>query len=103
MSEWLQLAITIIGSTTITGGLVAGISAWFKWRREDRKALEGQVVALQAKIESLLMDQIAKERETNAQMLERIAMDAKQNEVIAAATAALREASATIDRLRSGS
>lgn len=99
MSEWLQLAITIIGSTTITGGLVAGISAWFKWRREDRKALEGQVVALQAKIESLLMDQIARERESNEQMRERIAMDDKQNEVISAATAALREASAALNKL----
>ena len=101
MSEWSPILLAVIGSPLI-GGLIAGIGWWFKSRREDRKALEGQVITLQAKIESLLMDQIAKERETNAQMQERIAMDAKQNEVIAAATAALRQAAAALDKQGGG-
>ena len=92
---------------TLAGG---GISAWWKAQREDRRLeaerreaekhdLVGRVEKLQAKVESLLMDAIAREKEANRQMQERIAMDAKQNEVIAAATVALKDAATAIAKM----
>lgn len=104
MPEWaLQLILAVIGSASITGGV-----GWiFKTRRDDRiaeearrqaekRSLEERAEKLQAKVESLLMDAFARERENNAQMAERIAMDKQQNEVIVAATAALKEATAAL-------
>lgn len=95
MPEWTkEIVLALI--VAITGGV-----GWlFKSWREDRKAkhdtasaekrsLEERAERLQGKVESLLMDAIARERESNAQMVDRIAMDKQQNEVIAAATAAL--------------
>lgn len=100
MPDWLQqLLLAVIGSASITGG----IGWWFKTRRDDRKeeadrrivlhaTLETRIEKLQVKIESLLMDAIAREKEANVQMTQRIEMDARQNEVITAATTALKEA-----------
>lgn len=101
----MQLVLAVIGSASITGG----VGWWFKTRRDDRltkdarhladmDALRARDEKLQAKIESLLMDAIARERENNAQMSERIEMDAKQNEVIVAATAAMKECTVFLAR-----
>lgn len=102
----MQLLLAVIGSTAITGG----VGWWFKTRRDDRIAKDARTQAdmdalrardekLQAKIESLLMDAIARERENNSQMSERIEMDAKQNEVIVAATATLKECAVLIAKV----
>lgn len=107
MPDWLQqLLLAVIGSASITGG----VGWWFKTHRDDRKeeadrrivlhaALEARVEKLQAKIESLLMDAIAREQEANHQMKQRIEMDARQGEVINAATTALKDAALLIARL----
>lgn len=96
MPEWLsQIVIAVIGA----GGL-SGVGWFFKTRREDykeeRKRLIDKIDLLQTKVESLLMDASARERETIAQLTERIEMDKKQNEVIAAAVTTLREGSQVI-------
>lgn len=100
MPDWVQnLIIAALGSSTIAGG----IGWWFKSRREDqneerrrtdaiRQALELRVDKLNDKVESLLRDAIAREREAIGQNRERMDMDAKQNEVISAASTALKEA-----------
>lgn len=108
MPQWLmELFFAVIGSTALTGG----VGWWFKTRRDDRNreadrlaqlhaTLEARVEKLQAKVESLLMDAIARERESNAQLADRIDMDKQQNEVIAAATAALKEATTALARMK---
>lgn len=119
MPDWVQnLIIAAFGSST----LAAGIGWWFKSRREDRKeesarkeavrlalearteairlALEGRVERLNDKVESLLRDAIAREREVIGQTRERIEMDEKQTKVIEAATTALKEATATMAALK---
>lgn len=107
MPEWaMQLLLALIGSASVTGG----IGWFFRSRRDDRKeeearrsaiyaASEARCEKLQGKVESLLMDAIARERENNAQMSERIEMDAKQNEVILAATGTLKECAMFLARL----
>jgi hypothetical protein len=119
MPDWVQnLIIAAFGSTTLAGA----IGWWFKSRREDRKeenarkeatrlalearteatrlALEARIEKLNDKVESLLRDAIARERETIAQNEERLAMDQKQNEVISAATTALKEAAAVMVKMK---
>lgn len=110
MPEWaLQLLVTGGGLAIMAGGA----DTWFKAWREDRTArearqrdvvggLEARNDRLQAKVESLLADAIARERENNAQQADRIAMDAKQNEVIITATTALKEAAVLMARIEKG-
>ncbi len=99
----MQLILAAIGSVSLSGG----IGWYFKSRREDRIArearqqslldiLEARNDKLQSKVESLLMDALARERENNANMIDRIAMDKQQNVVAAAMTAALKEAAAAL-------
>lgn len=120
MPDWVQnLIIAAFGSTTLAGA----IGWWFKSRREDRKeadarreatrlslearteamriALESRVERLNDKVESLLRDAIAREREVITQNEERLDMDKKQLEVITAATTALKEATATMAKMKS--
>lgn len=107
MPEWLMQLLIAGGGLGLIAG---GVKSIYNSRNDERKAeiirreveraaLEARVEKLQDKIESLLMDAIAREQEANAQMQERIAMDAKQNEVIAAATVALKDAAAAIAKL----
>jgi hypothetical protein len=119
MPEWVQTIImAALGSTTLAGG----IGWWFKTRREDRNkedarkesvrlalesrteatrvALEARVEKLNDKVESLLRDAIARERDVINQNRERMAMDQNQKEVIQAATTALKEATVTMARLK---
>ena len=110
MPEWVMTILIAGGGLAMMGG---GAKAWWTAWREDRKArrdaaaaekksLEERADRLQAKVESLLMDAIAREREHNAQQADRIAMDAKQNEVIIAATTALKEAAVAMARIEKG-
>jgi len=106
MSEWLQLVLALVGSTTFMGAVTAGGRMWFQSRLEAEnrrqaqlKILEDRVVALQDKIENLLSDATSRERETIRQLTERIETDKKQTEVITAATVALKEAAAAIARM----
>lgn len=100
MPEWAKdLLLALLGSAPILGGI-----GWlFRVRREDRLAREKKaaehVEKLQAKVESLLMDAIARERDQARRFEERLAMDAKQVEVVAANTAALKDAAAIVARL----
>lgn len=119
MPDWVQnLIIAAFGSSTLAGA----IRWWFKSRREDRKekdarseairlalearteatrvALETRVEKLNDKVESLLRDAIAREREAINQTRERMEMDAKQNEVISAATSALKEATVLMAKMK---
>jgi hypothetical protein len=119
MPDWAQeLLLAVLGSTTFAGA----VGWWFKSRREDRKeedarkeavrlalegrteamrlALEARVEKLNDKVESLLRDAIAREREVIDRDRERIDMDAKQNEVISAATTALKEATVVMAALK---
>lgn len=110
MPEWaMTLLVSGGGLVMVAGGAKAWWSAW----REDRKAKRDGMVAekrsleeradrLQGKVESLLMDAIAREREHNAQQADRIAMDAKQNEVIITATTALKEAAVLMAKIEKG-
>ena len=107
MPEWaMQMFLAVIGSASITGG----VGWWFKGRREDRirreltqqtnvEKLDAKNEALQAKVESLLMDAYAHEREANALRAERLAMDKQLAAVATAMTAALERADATNARL----
>lgn len=122
MPDWLQnLIIAALSSATVA----SGVGWWFKSRREDRKeenarkeatrlalearveatriALEQRVERLNDKVESLLRDAIAREREVIGQTRERIEMDAKQNVVIEAATTALKEATVLMAKIKSQS
>jgi hypothetical protein len=90
------------------GGLLlmaAGLKAWWTdWRdgqkakREAdaayKKALEDRVVTLQGKVESLLMDAIARERESNTLRAQRLEMDKKLEALATAMAAALDRAKA---------
>ena len=107
MPEWAQQLLIAGGGLAMIGG---GLRAWWTAFREDRKAkreadaaakrsLEERAERLQEKVESLLMDAFARERESNAQLAERIAMDKQQNEIIIAATAALQEARALLAKM----
>lgn len=108
MPEWVQnLIMTALGSTTLAGG----IGWWFKTRREDRNkedarteatraALETRVEKLNDKVESLLRDAIAREREVITQNRDRMEIDQNQKAVIAAATTALKEATVLMARLK---
>jgi pyruvate-formate lyase len=105
----------------ITGGglamLAAAVNALFKDWRESRKAkrdaqaeerlaevaekksLQDRADKYQGKVESLLHDAVAAQRELVAQMSERIKMDEAQNTVLNAATAALTENTKVLARL----
>jgi uncharacterized protein YlxW (UPF0749 family) len=126
MPEWAMNLLVAGGGLGMLG---AGLKAWFTAWREDRQAKaqalaadkkaeeerrqtefarlrdekkqeEARVERLQAKVESLLMDAAAREREDNAARAERLAMDAKQNELTAATIAALKENTAVMARLK---
>lgn len=110
MPPWLESLLIAGGGLTLIGG---GVGAWWRAWREDRRRREDlrqkekqdlidRVERLQLKVESLLMDAIAREKESNIQMQERIEMDAKQNNVIAAATVALKDAAAAFAKIGDG-
>lgn len=97
MPDWLQEIILVaLGSSTILGGV-----GWlFKTRREDRLAQEQRIDRLQDKVENLLRDAVAREREYNAQGRERIAMDAQLKEVLSTTITTLKEATAELSRVK---
>lgn len=110
--DWIPVILALI--TAVVTPTVIGIGWWFKSKREDLKAererhraelerlcaiIASQEIKeekLQQKIENLLMDSIARERENSQQNRERLDMDAKQIAVVSAATAALKESAAAI-------
>lgn len=103
LEVWIPVVLAIVTPA------LAGVGWWFKAWRDDRTArearhrvvvdvLEARNDKLQGKVESLLMDAIAREREANAQMIDRIAMDRQQNVVAAAMTVALKEATAALTK-----
>jgi P2-related tail formation protein len=105
MPEWTkEIVLAIVVAAT------GGIGWWFKSWREDRikreatqqaivDKLEARNEALRGKVESLLMDAYAHEREANALRAERLAMDKQLAAVATAMTAALERADATNARL----
>lgn len=104
MPEWIkEIVLTIMGSASIA----AGVGWYFKSKREDRidernrqeaekKALKDNVEKLQSKVEALLMDAIAREKESNIQMTDRMQMDEKLHEILSAATTALKESAVAL-------
>lgn len=110
MPEWAMQLLIAGGGLGLLG---AGTKAWWvdwcesrkakrKALADDKKSLEERADRLQGKVESLLMDAIAREREHNAQQADRIAMDAKLADVIATATAELKEAAVRMARIEKG-
>jgi len=96
MPEWASKEFVLALLAAGTGGI-----AWyFKSWREDRirretvqqaivEKQEEKIEALRGKVESLLMDAYARERETNALRAERLEMDKKMATIATAMTAAL--------------
>lgn len=112
MPEWATALLK--EALAPTGILALAFGWWFKTKRDDKRAaadraaaekksLEDRIERLQEKIHSLLMDAIAREREHNAQQADRIATDAKQNEVIITATTALKDFAVIAARIERGS
>lgn len=104
MPPWvLEILIPGGGLLLIAGGLKAWWNDWREARKaardateKDKKDLQEEVKSLRGKVESLLMDAIARERETNALRAERLAMD-KQFAALATAMTAALERSKTKD------
>lgn len=99
MPAWLSNEAVLALITAVTGG----IAWWFKGWRDDRikreltqqaivESRDAKIEALQGKVESMLMDAVARERETNALRAERLEMDKKLAALGTAMTAALERA-----------
>lgn len=109
MPEWLQNLLITGGGLALIGTAIGTLyKAWredrkleYEARRVERLALIAKIEELQTKVQALLMDAIAREKDANIQMLKRIDMDAKQNEVIMAATTVLKDAALTMAKLES--
>lgn len=109
MPPWMmELLIAGGGLGLMAGGLKAWWTDWRDARKErerQRQAtidkLEAQNEALRGKVESLLMDAFARERETNALRAERLAMDKQFAALATAMTAALERAESNA-KLRGG-
>lgn len=99
MPDW---ALQLLVGGGVLAGAMAGIKKVFTVVYDAWVAKEKRVETLQDKVQSLLMDAIAREREHNAQQADRIAMDAKQNEVIITATTALKEAAVLMAKIEKG-
>ncbi len=96
MPDWaMQLLIAGGGLAAI----VTAISKLFDALMKAWKAKEDHVDRLQEKVESLLHDAVAREREANAHMHEQSEIDADHKEVTVANTAALAKAVLLIERL----
>jgi len=102
MPDWLMQLLVAGGGL---GMMAALIKAWWTGWREDRirresvqqaivEKLEERNEALRAKVESLLMDAFARERESNALRAERLDMDKKMAALATAMTAALERSKA---------
>ncbi len=85
--------------------MAGGAKAWWTSWREDRKArrdaasaekkaLEDRVEKLQEKVESLLMDALARERENNVLRTERLAMDKQLASLVTTMAVALERSKA---------
>ncbi len=95
MPQWAEnIVMALIAAAT------GGTAWWFKSWRDDRikredtqqkivERLEERNEALQVKVESLLMDAFARERESNTLRTERLAMDKQLATLVTAMTAAL--------------
>ena len=102
MPDWaMSLLVTAGGLGLMAGGAKAWWTAWRDDRKQardnvaaEKKSLEDRVETSRAKVESLLMDAIARERETNALRVERLEMDKKLAALVTTLTAALDRAEA---------
>lgn len=105
MPDWaVQLSLVVFAALT------AGVGWFFRTWREDRikreavqqaivEKLEAKNEVLQGKVQSLLADAYAHERETNALRAERLAMDKQQVTIATAMTVALERNEAIIAKL----
>jgi fructose-1,6-bisphosphatase len=106
LDEVKEILLAILGSSAVLGGI-----GWlFKSRREDKRLeierwekrvaeLEKSRNELQDKVESLLMDTIAREKENNVQMAQRMELDAKMKEIISAAASALKDCAVVLAKV----
>lgn len=97
MSEWIPVILAVVTPT------IAGIG-WLVKVRWDRRiaqeaAREAHVKGLQEKVESLLHDAVAREKEFFARAAARIEMDVQLKDLIAANTAALTQFAVLLAKL----
>lgn len=99
MPDWAMQLLVAGGGLA---ALVAAVGKLFNVVHSAWLAKEAQIVKLQDKVESLLMDAKARAEDDKAERAERLAMDAKQNELAATTTAALKEATAIMAQIKRG-
>jgi len=61
MTEWIPVAVALLGGGGLVSVVIRGIGKWIKWRRDDKLADLATIKDLQHEVKAMLQDRIKDE------------------------------------------